>query len=361
MVFRFQYPGGNTTLLQALTDAAIDSTSGGAVFAWATVPGLNALFGNPDFESFVKRRQFSLIVGTDSITDTRAIERLVTLQETYPLLEVHALVNDEQSLFHPKLAWFVDGGAMTLILGSGNLTRGGLLGNWEAFTVTQHPTEDLPEFQLSIDDWLEDIDPGLLPLSDPRVLHRVAGNSGDERSVKRPAPRPEPVTVLENKDYTGWLVAELNKGRNTAAGATGFSQASFDTETFKKFFDYAGGEVDVVLWPVHVDGSLGALESRKGRYKTASVNYYFELGAAHGLPYPAVSRPIATFGRLAAGGYTYRVVLPGQPGHEELETWLAANAPAARPTFMRRAVLTTDQLRDAWAANPILIAQAPES
>ena len=358
--FRFQYPGGNATFLQALAESSVGAVSGGGIFAWATSSGLSTLFLNPDFEEFVSSNPFRLVVGTDSITDGKAIAKLLKLSEAFPLLDVKALVNDERPLFHPKLAWFQREESVSILMGSANLTQGGLIGNWEAVAVSEQPIETVTDLQTSIDDWLEDANPGLLPLTDARVQARVALNSGDERSVKKPSAPVEPSTLTKG-DYSSWLVAQLNKSRKNSQGESMFSQASFDGSTFKKFFDYVGGEVEIVLWPVNLDGSLGSLESRKGRYKSASVNYYFELGTVQGLPYPSEGRPIAVFGRLGGGGYTYRVFLPGTVGHEPLDKWLADTTSGVGSARMLRRVVTTDELAKAWPENPLLNAEAPSS
>ena len=359
--FHFQAPGAVAGgLLQTLTDASTSSSSGGGVFAWATASGVRALFENPDFAAFLARASFELVIGTDSITDTKALNALQKAQALYPKLSVKMAVNDTRPLFHPKLAWFISEQKLTLIVGSGNLTRGGLLGNWEAFSVSEMPIEDLADILLSLEDWTETIDPGLLETDDPRVADRVSQNSGDERTVKRASAAPAKVSSKPT-DFDGWLIAELNKSRKDSSGRSMFSQASFDGETFASFFNFSGGEVDVVLYPVAGDGSIGELESRKGRYKAASVNYYFELGSVQGQPYPSSGRPTAVFGRLSSGGYVYRVFLPGDPGHSELEAWLKINARAASSVRMRRKIVSTDEVHAAWPANPVLTAETPGS
>ncbi|MCU1441305.1 MAG: hypothetical protein JWP85_2302 [Rhodoglobus sp.] len=360
MALRFQSPGGGESLLQTLTDTSIGARGGGAFFAWATAYGAAALLESPDFEAFLEKKPFRLIVGTDSITDLKAITKLKALSDAHPLLQVEALVHSERALFHPKIVWFESDDFFSVIVGSGNLTKGGLIGNWEALSVSQHPLNELADLQAALDEWIDGASPGLLPLDDPRVVARVLLNSGDERSVKGPAKPPASVNLV-GADYSQFLIAELNKSRKNSAGVSLFSQASFDRATFTKFFNYSGHEVDIVLFPVASDGGVGVLESRKGRYKSESVNYYFELGSVQGVPYPESGRPIAVFGRLLDGGYNYRVVLPGQPGHVELQRWLVANVPVTNPTRMRRAVVVSEVLATVWPGNPLLKAEAPGS
>ena len=317
------------------------------------------LLESPDFEGLVTTGSFRLVVGTDSITDTKAIERLASLQGRFPGLHVEAVVNDSRSLFHPKTAWFLGDETLTVVVGSGNLTRGGLLGSWEAFGVLEFPASSVGDLEASIDDWLAEVNPGLMPLSDVRVLDRVRENKGYESPVK---PKSASAGETSTDEEVGvWLVAELNKSRKNAAGESMFSQASFDRATFASFFDYTGSEVDVILFPVDSDGEVGSLESRKGRFKARSINYYFELGMVKGIPYPANGRPIAVFGRLSDGGYSYTVVLEGDSGYAELSSWLEANAETANPIQMKRALLSTEEMRIAWPDSPMFTAIVPPS
>jgi hypothetical protein len=355
----FQEPGAlATSLLQTLTEASRAATEGRGIFAWATASGVRALLDNPDFDDFLRRGTFELWVGTDSITDERAIRALRDAEDRYAGLTVKAVLNDSASLFHPKLTWLSDGSAGSLVVGSGNLTRGGLLNSWEAFTTSRLDVDDLRDLGQSVDDWISTVSPGLVELDDPRVAIAVAGNAGDERAVRQKpdnqVPRP-----LRSSEYDDWLIAELNKSRKNRAGQSMFSQVSVDQSTFKNFFNYGGGEVEIVLTRVELDGSSGEVESRKGRYKAASVNYYFEVGQVQGLPYPAEGRPIAIFGRLKMGGYVYRVLLPGAPGYVDVAGWLDRNL-GAPSREMRRKIVTTDVVEEVWPGNPLVKAATPQ-
>lgn len=357
----FQMPGvSGAPLLQALTDTSVDAVGGRGIFAWATSYGVAALFGNPDFEKLLHTHPFEMVIGTDSITDEKAIVALKAAAARFPKLDVKVVLNESRSLFHPKLIWLTTEFGAALFVGSGNLTRGGLLGNWEAFAEIELTSQQAQEIRASTDFWLSTLTPGLVELHDPRVMVRVAQNSGDERSLRRPTPNT-PEKPLEAPDYSDWLVAELNKSRKNALGQSMFSQASFDGATFASFFGYAGAEVDVVLTEVKPNGSLGGIESRKGRYKAASINYYFELGSVQGLPYPANGRPIAVFGRLLGGGYVYRVVLPGSAGHSQMSALLTAQVGNTTGTRMRRAIVSTDQITDAWPEGKLATSVAPAS
>jgi hypothetical protein len=359
MKVSFQQPGApGTSLLQTLTEASREAKAGRGVFAWATASGVRTLFDSPDFDAFLGRGTFELWVGTDSITDARAIHALRDAQDRYRGLSVKAILNESASLFHPKLSWFWRENAGSLVLGSGNLTRGGLLNSWEAFTTSSLDGDSLRDLSHSADEWVETVSPGLVELDDPRVAEAVAGNAGNER-VLRQKPAPQAGRSLKSTEYADWLIAELNKSRKNSAGQSMFSQVSVDQSTFKNFFNYSGGEIEIVLTRVDLDGSSGEVESRKGRYKAASVNYYFEVGQVQGLPYPETGRPIAVFGRLKMGGFVYRVLLPGEPGYADVSGWLDRNVGTAGRE-MRRRIVTTENVQEAWSSNPLVNATIPE-
>jgi len=347
-----QMPGSaSPSLLSAIAEAAASSTEIVGVFAWANRYGLTALFDMEPVRRAAARGKFRLVIGTDTVTDTRALDTARQFARTYPRARLQFVVNEGSSLFHPKFSWFGGSSGVTAIVGSGNLTRGGLHGSWEAFATIALPSSD--GLEAALDDWLASISPGPLDPFDPQVVDAVVVNEGSERQLRRRVPRipviPDPTALAEAES---WLVAELNKSRKNSAGDSMFSQASFNIATFTGFFGYAGSDFELGLIPVNVDGSLGAVEARTGRNKPASANYYFELGAAQGISYPAVGRPIALFGRLEAGGYLYLVRLPGEPGHDELDGILSAvSAPGGLQ--MRRVVVPTAELLDAWPGSPL--------
>lgn len=327
------------------------------MFAWSTAAGAEILLDSPDFEPLLTKGSFDLYVGTDTVTDQRAIDRLQQLSARHAGLSVRAVVNASASLFHPKLAWFADEDHVHIVIGSGNLTKGGLLANWEAFTVVVQPIEALGDLRSSIDDWLADIEPGVMKLDDPLVLEAVAQNKGFEASISPKSRRAK--AGLKSGNVQNWLVAELNKSRKNAAGKSMFSQASFDKSTFQQFFDFSGAEIDILLYPIADSGAVTGLESTKGRFKQFSINYYIELRTVQGVPYPAVGRPIAIFGRLLEGGYIYKVLLPGQSGHGAMSAWLNSTVSVPNPSHMKRIVTSTADIRAVWPENPLLNASLP--
>lgn len=301
-MLHFQRPeplSGN--LLEHLLYESIGAHRGGGVFAWATRYGADALVANEIFSEFVGISEFRLTVGTDTVTDTGAVMRLCDLQAKHPYLQVSAFLNPGTALFHPKLSWFEHTSHLSLIVGSGNLTMGGLLGNWEAFTVSHLTGSEAKSALDSIKTFLDDRSADMAPITAASVLERVAGNTGNERSSLKPAVPTANVLTSTNEV----LVAEIPKS------STRWSQANFDVENYERFFGAKVGSPQrrIVLRHVDADGLIGDVENRPS-VEVQSDNYRFELAAAKGRDYPQTGRPIGVFLRQKSGYFFIRCCYP---------------------------------------------------
>lgn len=83
-----------------------------------------------------------VLVGADMPTHPDAIRTLRRLENTYKnQIEFRRFQSSQRHIFHVKLAIFEDGnGKKTAILGSSNLTQGGLIGNYEANVFIDNKT-----------------------------------------------------------------------------------------------------------------------------------------------------------------------------------------------------------------------------
>ena len=102
------------------------------------------------------RGEYSLIVGIDEITNLASLEALSVIKAAKPNLIVKAFDhNNRGSLFHPKLSYFKNQDESgTLIVGSGNLTLGGLRRNREAFSLLQLSVDELVRIEQYWNAWL---------------------------------------------------------------------------------------------------------------------------------------------------------------------------------------------------------------
>jgi HKD family nuclease len=345
-VLRFQSAGSaGGYLLEHLLAESIGATRGGAIFAWANANGVKSLLEDDVFDEFLRNNDFRLFVGTDSITDPPAVEKLIEIAVRRPRLHARAFMSPTTSLFHPKMAWFEHDAHLSLIVGSGNLTMGGLKSNWEAFVLLKLAGAEREDARRQIENFLTSVTGHLLPVTDPRVLERATRNTGNERSLRTPrtpAPRsPKVSTAIEEV-----LAAEIPKAGNR------WSQANFDLENYEGFF---GAKVSsqrrISLHHVDASGTLGEVESRPSVARR-SKNYSFELAAARGRDYPSEGSPIGVFLRLGTGEFLYSLILPEEAGYHEVGNLLTAKW-HGRADRKRRVRCTFAELQAAWPDSPL--------
>lgn len=338
-------------LLEHLLIESIGAVRGGGIFAWANANGVKVLLEDDAFDEFLLAGNFRLFVGTDSITDPPAIQKLIEISTKRPRLDVRAFMSPTSSLFHPKMAWFEHHDYLSLIVGSGNLTMGGLRSNWEAFVVLKLTARERKDALVKVEDFLTSVTDDLLPVTDPRVLERAKRNTGNERSL-RAAPITTPPKQAMASSVEEVLVAEIPKAGDR------WAQANFDLENYEGFFGAkVGSQRRISLHHVDASGALGDVESRPS-VEVASQNYRFELAAARGRAYPTGGSPIGVFLRLATGEFLYSLLLPGEPGYEDIDRLLTANW-HGRADRKRRMRFTADEVRAAWATSPLWNVELP--
>lgn len=338
-------------LLEHLLIESIGAVRGGGIFAWANANGVKVLLEDDAFDEFLLAGNFRLFVGTDSITDPPAIQKLIEISTKRPRLDVRAFMSPTSSLFHPKMAWFEHHDYLSLIVGSGNLTMGGLRSNWEAFVVLKLTARERKDALVKVEDFLTSVTDDLLPVTDPRVLERAKRNTGNERSL-RAAPITTPPKQAMASSVEEVLVAEIPKAGDR------WAQANFDLENYEGFFGAkVGSQRRISLHHVDASGALGDVESRPS-VEVASQNYRFELAAARGRAYPTGGSPIGVFLLLATGEFLYSLLLPGEPGYEDIDRLLTANW-HGRADRKRRMRFTADEVRAAWATSPLWNVELP--
>lgn len=349
---RLQDPtAGGGNLLDALSRAARDATSGGGIFAFASVKGIDSLLQDRYLRRLAKSRGFLLVVGVDSITNAAALAALARAAKGLPKLTPRVLLHETPNLLHPKLCWFANGTRLTLVVGSGNLTPGGLMTNYEAFLQVQLDRRQAGAAQAEIDDFLRRWGDRLLSPANPRAIARAKRNTGSERSLLRsmqPAPElpAEPATAAPDTEV---LVAEISKNVDER------TQLDVGIEVFTGFFGARPEGGHIFIQAVDAAGSVGAIEGPRAIFPTKSHNYRFEAQAGAGRKYPAAGegRPFGVFVRMPDGIFRYRLIWPQEPGHREMDELLTARKGAAK-TRMRRATVSLSELAGAWPDSPLL-------
>jgi hypothetical protein len=336
-------------LLETLADVAQGAERGGGFFAWATEAGVQLLVEDKAVGAFLKESPFDLTVGVDAITDERALDAIIAAQANAQQLSARAFVHDLRPLlFHPKFTWFRQGGELTLIAGSGNLTVGGLRSNWELFTRAVATGREANAIEATLREWEERWEEYLLPIDDPRVRERAAQNTGREELLQRPRVRRRGEPREGVRTFSGSepvLITEIPKGDR-------WKQANFHLEDYEEFFGAeVGSQRRILLQHVNADATLGELENRPS-VAVRSHNYRFELAAAGGLPYPDDGRPIGVFVRLADGIFLYRLLMPVSDSYVTIAALLRQRTNVAA-NRMKRLRLDSQDLREVWQDSPI--------
>lgn len=296
--FQDPYFSESYTLHEALIQSCSTSIQGKGAYAFATKSGIEILLKDSVFDSLLDRGEYSLIVGIDEITNLASLEALSLIKADKPNLAVRAFDhNNRGSLFHPKLSYFKNQDESgTLIVGSGNLTLGGLRRNREAFSLLQLSVEELVRIEQYWNAWILQSNELLKDIDNADVIRKATDNQYIRRTRIR---RPEEVVITEEEipdmeldeieilHQDGWhfysdsevLIAEIPRSGDR------WKQANFDIDTFQNFFGATPGDNSqrILLRNINDDLSLSEIEVRPS-VSVVSQNYRFELDAASGLP-----------------------------------------------------------------------------
>lgn len=312
-------------LLDALLEQSIDALRGAAAYAWATQKGISLLLGDAVFGDFLRAGDFQLIVGVDSVTTPDALRALAAAESKFPGLSVRAFMSAAgEGLFHPKVAWFGHRLSGSLIVGSGNLTGGGLWDNREAFTLSVMDNDLMNGVQQQWAAWRTANAARLYPVLDPQVLERAKQNTRWTRArvepVSEPSATPSVAPVPALLDERTVLIAEIPGHRNKR-----WNQVNYHRDDYEQFFGARVGTKRLMLFQsLNEDGSLGEVEPNRPSVQVRSRNWRFELRAPRGLAYPENGRPIGVYLRLRARTFLYMVSMPGDAVHDELVVHLAS-------------------------------------
>ena len=201
-------------LLEAILDASRGAVSCMGMFAFASRSGVDSLVVDPEIKGFLRNSAMSLVVGIDAVTNRDALVRLQELEQANKRLSVRVFWNPTGGLFHPKVARFEypDGG-QSMIVGSGNLTLGGLRQHFEAFSVMRVTADEYLDTS-SLDRFLADHRTNLRPI-DNEALERAAGNIRHgfprRRVVESETSAPSGDIELPTGGTNRFLIAQIPK------------------------------------------------------------------------------------------------------------------------------------------------------
>ncbi len=354
-------------LYEAILAAVVEASAWHGLYAFATKDGIDHLIDDRVVQDMMSGGgEIGLVVGVDSVTNRVALERMQELEECYTNFRARVFWNETSGLFHPKISDFVvaDGGRI-LIVGSGNLTPGGLRGNFEGYTVIRTDPGD----QLDVDVVARFLERhvGRIREIDEEVLERAAQNT-----IAPGAGPRRPATMLGRRhppagatDLLPGVSRPRPRGRVLVAqvpGAGGrWTQVHFNAHVIQEYFRLSRLATErVYLTRVLADASRGDVEIRPCVYSEGSnKNYKIEIGAAKGRAYPVGGRPILIFKERQLRVYDYMLVMPGDDGHTRILE--LSNRLPSPGRGLPRPVTDTSVLARAWPDCPLLqVAEAPE-
>jgi hypothetical protein len=294
-----------------------------------------------------------LVVGLDAITDTNALAALRRATLRFPLLTVLLFLNSNKGRsFHPKASWFRYPNGGRAITGSGNLTKGGLVRNWEAFAQEEYDQHGIDDLEAQWTTWKAAHAAELRALNDQEAAERAALNRSIARAVRRVTRLSEQeaqqalgaIPVVPANDGDPFLATELGSNRLTQVGIR--------KTDFVDFFGVpAGGSKNITVYRVYSDGRFSDPD-RVPTISTGPRNYRFRTRAMAGVSYPQGGRPIALFERVDADTFKYMMVLPTQPEHVALSANMGPMPPPGHKG--RRLRLSSSELEQIWPACPLL-------
>ena len=354
--FHIQDPTSPETiyLLEAIVAASRGAASCNGVFAFASRNGVNSLVGDPEIQDFLRESPMSLVVGIDAVTNRHALARLQELEQEIDRLTVRVFWNPTGALFHPKIVRFeYPDGRRTLVVGSGNLTPGGLRQHFEAFSVVRSEAEETLDVT-SWDRFLTEHASGLRPIDD-RALERAAENvvrgrrrrqSIEPLIVDRAGEEPA-ASPLAGTDR--FLVAQVPRAGDR------WHQIHFNRQVIEEFFHVRHDSAQrVFLVECRQDGGFGEQEVRPCVYSDANKNLKIEVASHQQEPYPDAGPPVAVYRELQIRSFAYMLLMPGEPGYDAMFT-LTENLPTIGGG-LPRVITDGSNIRSVWADSPLVTA-----
>ena len=299
-----------------------------------------------------------LLVGLDAVTNRQTLERLQELESKNRRFRPRVFWNSTSGLFHPKISEFTyKGGGRRLIVGSGNLTPGGLRGNFEGFTIV---TAEDGELDVSaIEDFIERHGSNIRCI-DEEALERAARNLVRPiRGVGRPShvvlPKPRTGAASGQRGELGGesdrvLVAQVPR----AGGRWG--QVHLNADVVREFFRISDHRTHrVYLTEIGRNGDRGPVEVRPCVFSETNRNLKIEIGAVRGRAYPEVDHPLLVCLECGLRTFYYVLVMPGEVGYDATK-YLAVNHPSVG-RGVRRAIVNRGELERCWPECPLLITE----
>lgn len=312
---------GTTYLYEAILTAAKEAKYWRGLYAFASRDGVNHLIEDQIVLDFMSDGgEIDLIVGIDAVTNRAVLERMQELEQQHVNFRPRVFWNQSKGLFHPKISDFLlEDGRRILIVGSGNLTPGGLAGHFEAYAVIVGDQRDeidiggLETFLTRHVDNIRGIDDEALERAAANIIRGVAGGRRvrARSRVRRGTPGSGLSAAARATGFDRILVAQVPR-----AGGR-WAQVHFNAQVIQDYFRLNRLETErVYLTRIDANAERKDLEVRPCVYSAGSNrNYKIEIGAAKNCAYPDDGRPLLIFRELRLRCYDYMILLPGEHGY----------------------------------------------
>lgn len=356
----------------ALFDVIVEIARAGDVryvrlfFGFLTGSGMGALLAVPEVAEMLRTAEVDVLVGVDAVTDRPGLERLLELEQENGSLRARAIKNTTAALIHPKmlLARYADGRSVAMV-GSNNLSFGGLTGNVEGYAMgyfDRGEEPDLSDWDAFVGRWerlISEIDDEVLASADRNVsrLERL-------RRAAREVPTPVEAEVVvsdgqayeaqpSDADLDEFMLVSLVPKAGQGPKAR-WSQVHLSADIAREFFDAEPEEHPEIQLR---DAEGGAVEDRRIVYSAGSnKNVKIEVGAAReaarSVGYPAEGRPLVLFRREGTNRYRYLLLMPGDPGNAEM-TQLAEDEFVPSHNQLPRVVTPRSHVLARWPDCPL--------
>ena len=344
-------------LFESMVEAAESANSWHGIFAFASKNGIENLFRDPSFGKFLSTGTASLIVGIDAVTNRAALETLQQFEAEFAGLTARVFWNKTSKLFHPKLSLFESAaGSRELIVGSGNLTPGGLRLNHEAYSVVRSDVRKDIDIT-SLESFFEHNKDAIRPI-DEEVLSRAAKNvfrgrrTGRGTAAEQATPEPDVDTPDGTEPIAVPTTARLLIARVPAAAGR-WAQIHLNRDVVEQFFRIKPNSAErAFLNERRMDGTFGPEEVRPCIYAVANKNFKIEMAAAKGHEYPSAGPPLALYLELGLRTFEYMLLFPSHPLYGAVDQLLVSLPPLGRG--LHRSVTTLEALGAIWPDCPFL-------
>ena len=330
---------------------------GVGLYAFASRDGVDHLIEDPIFNNYLgEDREIDLLVGIDAVTSRGTLERLLELERENGKFRPKIFWNYSNGLFHPKISYFTyEDGRQTLIVGSGNLTPGGLRNNFEGYTIAS--VDRTEELDISaLEEFLTRHSSDIRSI-DEEALERAARNVGPPINNLR---RKNGIIVSKDRRKPGAPtrgVVETEFGRiliaRVPAAGGRWAQVHFNVDVVREFFKITNHQIHrVCLTHVEPNGVRGEIEVRPCVFSDTNRNHKIEIRAARGKQYPDDGLPLLIFRERQLRAFDYMLIMPGESGYSSLME-LTERLPSVGKGF-RRIITDMDVLAGTWPESPLI-------